>query len=1385
MRKLTSNLGLLVLYLISFTTLHSQTASFATWKDNKKAAYSIVHDDFSFLASGIYDHAYTLATPLGIKFSFGAVTKECGALEWTKAKTMMAAGHECLNHSHSHKCGGLPADCVGVPTYGVADFPVELDQSTQLIQTNTGVRPTFFVHPYDTYTPAILTYLQNNLGYIGTRGGVSGGINGSNFTDFMKIDYWGFDNSTASIASLNTSVDDAIAQGGYLMREFHGIADPSYAAISVVDYTTHLNYVKTKMDNGSLWSATASEAITYKMQRDAYAISTDYSVSENIIRVNFINTKALNTAILKTPVTVNLDLGSATGNFAVFQNDVPISFTRKGNIISVNVYPHEGNLTFSTPYDIVSLTPTPQSTAVALSWVLPSFFFEEVMIVAKAVSPFTTLPSGTAYTANANFTGSGTAFEGGKVVYKGTGTNVTVTGLSNGTLYQFKAFGRVGNVWSNGVSVTATPGLVPASFANWLGNKKAAYTIIHDDFSNFLTTIYDRAYPIASARGIKFCFGAITNYCGTPEWTKAKTMMAAGYECVNHSHNHLCGGTASQCIGVQTYSVADFTTELDQSTQLIQNNTNVRPTFFIHPYDASSPEIINHLKNNLGYIGTRAGRPGYINSSNFSNFSRIDFWGFDNSAFAISKLKPSVDDAIAQNGYLMQEFHGIEDASSGPISIANYTSLLDYVKTKIADGSIWSATASEAITYKMQRDAYGVATVYNATTGTININFTALSTLNTTILKTPITVNVNLGTLTGTFTATQGTTAISTTKVGNILSFNVYPHQGNVILQTPIIVPQPNNVLNFSAAPQSTAVALSWANPTTNFDEVMIVAKPITAFTTQPAGTTYTADANFLGIGTAFEGGKVVYRGVGTAMIVTGLTNGTLYHFKAFSRLGTVWSTGIALNATPTGTVINPVLGCLKGSYFSNKNLTGSPVLVRAETGIDYNWGAGAPAITGLSINQFSIRWEGIVTPPLTGSYTFTATVDDGVRLWVNDILIINKWIDQPAAAYSASMNLVQGQAVSIRMEYYENAGSASAKLEWTIPTQAKRVIAFNACPINSVFNPALCYRLTARHSNKVMNLLSNATTDGIAVIQSPFVATATDHVWHIKQVDATYYQLVNGFSGKAANIQGASTADVAPLVQGTYTGAAHQLFKFDLNTEGYYTITAKHSNKVLDVSDGSTTNNTPIIQYAPNAYSNQEWKVESVGCPTGTLALVSNRIVAFYGRMENNKGSLNWVVNSEDLKDYYDIEKLDESQNFKRLDVVNGNSFDALRTFYYTDENLVEGENIYRLKSVGSDGSVQISDWVKINYQRPEIYALSPNPTTESVNIDLTAALGKAVHLSLFTPLGKVVKEEKIESVSNPRHTWAFDNLENGQYFLKIEQQGKRLVVKKLVIIK
>ncbi|BBO31529.1 carbohydrate-binding domain-containing protein [Lacipirellula parvula] len=126
-------------------------------------------------------------------------------------------------------------------------------------------------------------------------------------------------------------------------------------------------------------------------------------------------------------------------------------------------------------------------------------------------------------------------------------------------------------------------------------------------------------------------------------------------------------------------------------------------------------------------------------------------------------------------------------------------------------------------------------------------------------------------------------------------------------------------------------------------------------------------------------------------------------------------------------------------AYYNDHDLS-ELVFERTDAVIDQNWGGGSPS-SSIDGDTFSIRWTGKVEPLYSETYTFRSTADDGVRLWVNNQLIIDQWWDQPATEYSGAIALVAGQRYDIRLEYYENGGQASAKLEWSSPSQARQLV--------------------------------------------------------------------------------------------------------------------------------------------------------------------------------------------------------------------------------------------------------------------------------------------------------------------------------------------------------
>lgn len=124
--------------------------------------------------------------------------------------------------------------------------------------------------------------------------------------------------------------------------------------------------------------------------------------------------------------------------------------------------------------------------------------------------------------------------------------------------------------------------------------------------------------------------------------------------------------------------------------------------------------------------------------------------------------------------------------------------------------------------------------------------------------------------------------------------------------------------------------------------------------------------------------------------------------------------------------------GGLLASYFANQTLTGSPVLSRIDTQVNFDWASASPAPGLVPANQFSVRWDGEIVPRFNETYTLTFRTDDGVRVWFNGQLIINHWYDRSATTSTHTFSAQAGEPYRIRMEYYENGGLAVAQLRWS-----------------------------------------------------------------------------------------------------------------------------------------------------------------------------------------------------------------------------------------------------------------------------------------------------------------------------------------------------------------
>jgi hypothetical protein len=105
----------------------------------------------------------------------------------------------------------------------------------------------------------------------------------------------------------------------------------------------------------------------------------------------------------------------------------------------------------------------------------------------------------------------------------------------------------------------------------------------------------------------------------------------------------------------------------------------------------------------------------------------------------------------------------------------------------------------------------------------------------------------------------------------------------------------------------------------------------------------------------------------------------------------------------------------------------------------------------------FAVNWRGNIYAPVSGTYTFYATADDGFKLWINRQLVIDEWHDSPGYTYAGSIYLEGGKWYDFAANYYENSSSAMVKLEWVRPGMSRSLIT------SEFFAPYLGYTVNAK----------------------------------------------------------------------------------------------------------------------------------------------------------------------------------------------------------------------------------------------------------------------------------------------------------------------------------
>lgn len=219
---------------------------------------------------------------------------------------------------------------------------------------------------------------------------------------------------------------------------------------------------------------------------------------------------------------------------------------------------------------------------------------------------------------------------------------------------------------------------------------------------------------------------------------------------------------------------------------------------------------------------------------------------------------------------------------------------------------------------------------------------------------------------------------------------------------------------------------------------------------------------------------KLVARNSGKVLeAISSISTATMRQWTNTNQARGQWKMTPVVYATGTGTGLN-------ADYFNGANFE-TARLSRVDTTINFNWGTGSPS-SMVNTDNFSVRWSGKIQPRFSGTYTFYINSDNGRRLWVNNQLIIDKWLSDYDVEYSGTVSMAANQLYDIKLEYFDQYGGAGCKLEWMSESQPREVVPKNRLytSLSSAVTATTADRPDlAIYPNPVRNKLLNVVVTG------------------------------------------------------------------------------------------------------------------------------------------------------------------------------------------------------------------------------------------------------------------------------------------------------------------
>jgi Polysaccharide deacetylase len=331
----------------------------ATWRDDAKAAYAMIHDDVcGENIRGVDKYAIPVLAMRNVTAGLGPFVQVCATQNlWGMIKDAEANGNEIINHSYTH------------PNITVVNAPMEVVMSKKMFDTQIKNPISFFIFPYDFWTPETVKAVAD-AGHIGARAGIRDAFDG--FTNppinpavvptdpsmtgndlALVFDVWPRAYSKYALYPakdlLNIHVFNAIDKGGFALREFHSITpkdeppkddSEGFGPVPLRTYEAHLDFLVNAWKANQVWTSTPTRIIKYRHARTA--------CKATVTGTNITFTSSPDCTKYATPISVIVKSAKDVPGLKAMQGTNAVFVRKLGNaLFSVTADPTAGPVALS------------------------------------------------------------------------------------------------------------------------------------------------------------------------------------------------------------------------------------------------------------------------------------------------------------------------------------------------------------------------------------------------------------------------------------------------------------------------------------------------------------------------------------------------------------------------------------------------------------------------------------------------------------------------------------------------------------------------------------------------------------------------------------------------------------------------------------------------------------------------------------------------------------------------------------------------------------------------------------------------------------------------------------------------------------------------------